>query len=82
MQVGFLGLGNLGKEIAKTCDPIFVIVFDSKASREVIFGEKGLLQGNLFYLSKLLKEEGEVSFMASLAKELYGLTRKKGPWFP
>jgi len=82
MQIGFIGLGNLGKEIAKrliqggfslkvwnrtkekardlevevaespyeianTCDPIFVIVFDSEASREVIFGDKGLIQGDL-----------------------------------
>jgi len=82
MQIGFIGLGNLGKEIAKrllqggfplkvwnrtqekakdlgvevaqspyeianTCDPIFVIVFDSEASREVIFGNKGLIQGDL-----------------------------------
>lgn len=82
MKIGFVGLGNLGKEIAKrliqggfslvvwnrtldkakdleveiakspedlanTCDPIFVIVFDSLASQEVIFGEKGLIKGEL-----------------------------------
>ncbi len=82
MKIGFIGLGNLGKEIAKriiqggfsiriwnrtpdkakdlgveiaespedlvnTCDPIFVIVFDSAASKEVIFGEKGLIKGEL-----------------------------------
>jgi len=82
MQIGFIGLGNLGKEIAKrllqggfslkvwnrtqekakdlgvevaqspyeianTCDPIFVIVFDSEATREVIFGDEGLIQGDL-----------------------------------
>lgn len=82
MKIGFIGLGNLGKEIAKriiqggfslqvwnrtpdkgkdlgveiaknledlanACDPIFVIVFDSSASKEVIFGEKGLIKGEL-----------------------------------
>lgn len=32
-------------ELTYSCDPIFVIVFDSSASREVIFGEKGLIKG-------------------------------------
>jgi 3-hydroxyisobutyrate dehydrogenase len=82
MKIGFIGLGNLGKEIAKRilqagfellvwnrtpdkakdlnceiasspqeiaerCESIFLIVFDSPASREVIFGEKGLSSANL-----------------------------------
>ncbi|MGC8871298.1 MAG: NAD(P)-dependent oxidoreductase [Caldimicrobium sp.] len=82
MKIGFIGLGTLGKEIAKriiqagyslkvwnrtidkakdlgaeiaespldianTCDPIFIIVFDSAASKETICGEKGLIKGNL-----------------------------------
>jgi 3-hydroxyisobutyrate dehydrogenase len=77
MKIGFIGLGNLGKEIAKrilqagfellvwnrtldkakdlgcpiasspkevakNCESIFLIVFDSSASKEVIFGSDGL----------------------------------------
>ncbi|NPB07801.1 MAG: NAD(P)-dependent oxidoreductase [Aquificae bacterium] len=84
MKVGFIGLGHLGRAIAKRLteqgielvvwnrtltkaeefaketgsevasspaelisrvDRVFVIVFDSQASEEVIFGEKGLVKG-------------------------------------
>ncbi len=80
MKVGFIGLGHLGKTIAKrliemgvelvlwnrtrekalelgmpvvdspkelieVVDRVFLIVFDSNASEEVIFGEKGLAKG-------------------------------------
>ncbi len=82
MRVGFVGLGHLGKAIAKRLleqgvdlivwnrtkekaedlgvpvakspadlmdrvDKVFVIVFDSQASEEVIFGERGLVQGDI-----------------------------------
>ncbi len=82
MRVGFIGLGSLGKAIAKRLieqgvelivwnrtkekaldlgvpiaqspkdlvdrvDKVFVIVFDSKASEEVIFGEEGLSKGDI-----------------------------------
>ncbi len=82
MRVGFIGLGNLGKAIARRLlqqgvdlivwnrtpekagdlgvpvaespadlvnrvDKVFVIVFDSQASEEVLFGEKGLVQGSV-----------------------------------
>lgn len=86
MKVGFIGLGHLGRAIAKRLveqgvelivwnrtlskaedfaketgaevasspadlinkvDRVFVIVFDSQASEEVIFGEKGLVKGNI-----------------------------------
>ncbi len=82
MKIGFIGLGNLGKEIAKRilqagfellvwnrtvdkakdlgcpmasspkevaekCESIFLIVFDSSASREVIFGSHGLCNADL-----------------------------------
>ena len=86
MKVGFIGLGHLGKAIAKRLieqgvslvvwnrtiekaeefaketgaevaespakliskvDRVFVIVFDSQASEEVIFGEKGLVKGDI-----------------------------------
>lgn len=80
MKVGFIGLGSLGKEIAKRLssqgvellvwnrtkkkaqelgfqvadspkelisqvDRVFLIVFDSQASEEVIFGKDGLVEG-------------------------------------
>lgn len=35
------------KDLADIADVIFVIVFDSDASREVIFGSNGLIEGNL-----------------------------------
>ena len=82
MKIGFIGLGTLGKVIAKRLteqgielvvwnrtrdkardlnvkiastpatlinevDRVFIIVFDSEASREVIFGKDGLVQGNI-----------------------------------
>ncbi|MFN3870571.1 MAG: NAD(P)-dependent oxidoreductase [Aquificaceae bacterium] len=82
MKVGFIGLGHLGKTIAKrlmqmgvelviwnrtkekalelgmpvvdspmelidVVDRVFLIVFDSNASEEVIFGEKGLAKGSI-----------------------------------
>lgn len=86
MKVGFIGLGHLGRAIAKRLidqgvelivwnrtlskaeefaketgtevadsptnlinkvDRVFVIVFDSQASEEVIFGEKGLADGDI-----------------------------------
>lgn len=82
MKVGFIGLGSLGKAIAKRLidqgielivwnrsrekaaelgcptaqspaelisqvDRVFIIVFDSQASEEVIFGESGLVQGDI-----------------------------------
>ncbi|GAB6065631.1 NAD(P)-dependent oxidoreductase [Aquifex pyrophilus] len=86
MKVGFIGLGHLGRAIAKRLieqgvelivwnrtiekakdfaketgaevasspmelinkvDRVFVIVFDSHASEEVIFGEKGLIKGDI-----------------------------------
>ncbi|AAC06408.1 NAD(P)-dependent oxidoreductase [Aquifex aeolicus] len=86
MKVGFIGLGHLGRAIAKRLieqgvelivwnrtlskahefaketgaevtsspadlinkvDRVFVIVFDSQASEEVIFGEKGLVKGDI-----------------------------------
>jgi len=86
MKVGFIGLGHLGRAIAKRLveqgvelivwnrtlskaedfaketgaevasspadlinkvDRVFVIVFDSQASEEVIFGEQGLVKGNI-----------------------------------
>lgn len=82
MKVGFIGLGNLGKAIAKRLmeqgvelviwnrskekaldlgvpvvdspkdlldfvDRVFLIVFDSQASEEVIFGKDGLVKGNI-----------------------------------
>jgi len=82
MRVGFIGLGSLGRAIAKRLmeqgvelivwnrtkekvlelgvpmvespkdllkevDKVFVIVFDSTASEEVIFGEDGLSKGNI-----------------------------------
>ena len=82
MKVGFIGLGTLGKEIAKRLisqgvslivwnrtkekalelgmpvanspaelisqvDRVFVIVFDSQASEEVIFGKEGLIRGEI-----------------------------------
>ncbi|MGB9668242.1 MAG: NAD(P)-dependent oxidoreductase [Thermosulfidibacteraceae bacterium] len=82
MKIGFIGLGTLGREIAKRLkdsgfellvwnrtidkaielgfdavkspreladlvDVIFVIVFDSKASKEIIFGKEGLLGGSI-----------------------------------
>jgi len=86
MKVGFIGLGHLGRAIAKRLidqgielivwnrtiskaeefaketgaevadspadlinkvDRVFVIVFDSQASEEVIFGEKGLADGEI-----------------------------------
>lgn len=80
MKVGFIGLGTLGKEIAKRLisegvellvwnrskekardlgcitvdspadlvkqvDKVFVMVFDSRASEEVLFGKRGLVEG-------------------------------------
>ncbi|MFN3814415.1 MAG: NAD(P)-dependent oxidoreductase [Aquificaceae bacterium] len=80
MRIGFIGLGNLGKEIAKRLisqgvellvwnrtkekavelgvplaqcpaelvsqvDRVFIIVFDSQASEEIIFGKDGLVHG-------------------------------------
>lgn len=82
MKVGFIGLGNLGKTIAKRLidkgvelivwnrtkekaldlgvplvdkpkdllnfvDRVFVILFDSQASEEVIFGKDGLAEGQI-----------------------------------
>ncbi|MFN4307036.1 NAD(P)-binding domain-containing protein, partial [Sulfurihydrogenibium azorense] len=82
MKIGFIGLGHLGKEIAKRLisqgvdlvvynrtkekakelgveiadspadlinkvDAVFIIVFDSEASKKVIFGEKGLIKGEI-----------------------------------
>ncbi len=82
MRVGFIGLGSLGKAIAKRLseqgvelmlwnrtkekalelglpvadspaelvsqvDRVFVIVFDSRASEEVIFGKDGLVEGGV-----------------------------------
>jgi len=82
MKIGFIGLGHLGKTIAKRLlqqgvdlivwnrspekardlgvpiaqtpadlinqvDKVFVIVFDSAASEEVIFGKDGLVKGNV-----------------------------------
>jgi len=34
-------------DLVNRVDKVFVIVFDSQASEEVIFGEKGLVQGNI-----------------------------------
>lgn len=82
MKIGFIGLGSLGRAIAKRLteqgvellvwnrsldralalgleavsspadlikqvDRVFVVVFDSKASEEVIFGGKGLVEGGV-----------------------------------
>jgi len=86
VKVGFIGLGNLGRAVAKRLvdqgvdlvvwnrtikkaeefakatgsevvksprdlldrvDKVFVIVFDSQASEEVIFGKEGLAEGNI-----------------------------------
>lgn len=82
MRVGFIGLGSLGRAIAKRLaeqgidllvwnrtkqkaielgfpvaespadlirqvDRVFIIVFDSKASEEVIFGKQGLVEGGV-----------------------------------
>ncbi|MDQ7038769.1 MAG: NAD(P)-dependent oxidoreductase [Aquificota bacterium] len=86
MKVGFIGLGNLGRAVAKRLretgvdlvvwnrtikkaeefaeetgsevaksprdliervERVFVIVFDSQASEEVIFGEEGIAEGNV-----------------------------------
>ena len=82
MSVGFIGLGSLGKtiakrliaqgvplvvwnrtkekaldlgveiaqspaELSKKVNTIFVMVFDSQASEEVIFGKEGLVQGDI-----------------------------------
>ena len=82
MKIGFVGLGHLGKEIAKRLisqgielvvwnrtkekavelgvpvadspaelikqvDRVFLIVFDSQASEEVIFGKNGLVEGDI-----------------------------------
>lgn len=82
MKVGFIGLGHLGREIAKRLlsqgvdlivwnrtrekavelgvpianspadlisqvEKVFLIVFDSQASEEVIFGKNGLTEGNI-----------------------------------
>lgn len=82
MRVGFIGLGSLGRAIAKRLlsqgvelvvwnrtkekalelgvpvaespaqlirevDRVFIIVFDSQASEEVLFGKKGLAEGGL-----------------------------------
>ncbi len=37
-----------------------------------------LMYKDLYYLTKLLKEKGEISFTASVIKELYGLVKKRG----
>lgn len=45
-NLGFEVVGS-PKDLADVADVIFVIVFDSDASREVIFGSDGLTKGNL-----------------------------------
>lgn len=107
MKVGFIGLGNLGKEIAKRlllsgfnlvvwnrtiektkelgdvelakspaevadkAEPIFVIVFDSKASAEVIFGEGGLVNsGNLVGKTVIDMTTNDPKYVTSTGEKL------------
>src|SRR5574340_488605 len=45
MNVGIIGTGLLGREIAKECDIIITIVKDAQAIEEVSFGKKGIVHG-------------------------------------
>ncbi len=116
MKVGFIGLGHLGKAIAKRLidqgvnlvvwnrtiekarefaketgaevasspkelinqvDRVFVIVFDSHASEEVIFGENGLVKGNVKGKTVIDMTTNHFAY----AKTAYGELKKLGAYY-
>ncbi|WP_461832140.1 NAD(P)-dependent oxidoreductase [Aquifex sp.] len=116
MKVGFIGLGHLGKAIAKRLidqgvklvvwnrtiekarefaketgaevasspkelinqvDRVFIIVFDSHASEEVIFGENGLVKGNVKGKTVIDMTTNHFAY----AKTAYGELKKLGAYY-
>ncbi len=108
MRVGFIGLGVLGKTIAKRLlsqgvelvvwnrtkekaldlgveiaerpseltkmvDTILIILFDSKASEEVIFGKGGLVEGDLKGKTLVDMTTNHYAYVQSAYNELKGL---------
>ncbi len=105
MRVGFIGLGNLGREIAKRLisqgvellvwnrtkekvielgfplaqspaellsqvDRVFIIVFDSQASEEVIFGKDGLVHGAIEGKTIIDMTTNHYAYVESARREL------------
>ncbi len=112
MRVGFIGLGSLGKAIAKRLseqgvelmlwnrtkekalelglpvadspaelvsqvDRVFVIVFDSRASEEVIFGKDGLVEGGVEGKTIIDMTTNHYAY----AKLAYEELRKRGAYY-